>query len=155
MIEEPRLEEKKTPSSVLVEPQGLSCSEGAANSCSDLFGTPGSPPSTPSASTDTSQPRDFESLTNIIDESDELYSIDSVAMQHDLDVQMNFNLDNGTYQTGDALTTCLKEYNKKLSKRVKIYRNECEHLKKRLSRVERDTSSKIESIRSFCRNMLY
>lgn len=117
---------------------------------SDLFGSPGSPPASNKSPQQHEQLNDDETI-----EMDEVYGIDSIAMQYELDYKLNFDMDDGSFLTGDSLTTYLKNYNKKLSTKVNLYREKYEQLKKRLDKVERDASSKVESIRTFYRNMLY
>ena len=143
------------------------------DSSSDLFGTPGSPP----ASIATSRPQEVE-ITDIeptdaasqqwrqkkqqpqqntckIDKMDELYGIDSDALQYELEDEVNFVMNDGTLLSGEALISSLKKFNTRLSKKVNLYRSKCEELQKSLNTIERETSSKVENIRTFYRNMLY
>ena len=91
------------------------------------IGSPGSPPSSPLASNATSNslPQEVEITDNEprgtqewqqkqrqqntckIDKMDELYGIDSDALQYELEDEMNFVMNDGTLLSGEALLSSL------------------------------------------------
>ena len=122
-----------------------SCSSNSDSTSCSTLGSPSSPPPSPVCCDQ-----------NIISSTDcKLLGIDEAVFTYEEDEKNGYEMENGQHLVGDELISYLRQSNKKLAQKAKMYYHRFEDTKNENYEIEVKYEEKIKNIREFYRDAIY